>query len=233
MWRSRWSGRAVLLLNRRNGGNVGVWVRGFAPDRGARKANAMRAMAALTCVVLVSCTSGGFTGADGPSVLVEVPRPGVDPYAADPVGGYGYTSTADDAVVARPAATTPLDDDRLNLMEYTLAQQKIDAAAAERQLAQARSQLVIVQPESLPDRVDGVNIALFAQQTDNAVGERRYDRGIGGGFGGSCGRYPTSDAAQRAFLASGGPQSDSLGLDRDGDGFACAWDPVPYRQLRL
>ena len=134
-----------------------------------------------------------------------------------------------------PQWGTPIGDDELNLMQWTLEQQKIDAAIAERELAEARSQLVVVQPGPLPPQVQGVNIALYAQQTDNAVGERRYNRSVGAqvtGLG-NCGRFRDADAAQRAFLAGGGPERDRYGIDPDGDGFACRWDPTPYRQLRL
>ena len=48
---------------------------------------------------------------------------------------------------------------------------------------------------------------------------------------GNCGRFRDADAAQRAFLAGGGPESDRYGIDPDGDGFACRWDPAPYRAL--
>ncbi len=37
------------------------------------------------------------------------------------------------------------------------------------------------------------------------------------------------DQAQEAFLEAGGPERDRKGLDPDGDGFACAWDPRPFR----
>ena len=67
--------------------------------------------------------------------------------------------------LGRTAPGAALDDDRINLMQWTLEQQKIDAAIAERELAAARSQLVVVQPGPLPNRVEGVNIALFAKQT--------------------------------------------------------------------
>ena len=50
---------------------------------------------------------------------------------------------------------------------------------------------------------------------------------------GNCGRFRDQDAAQRAFLAGGGPEADRYGIDPDGDGFACRWDPTPYRQLAL
>ncbi len=74
----------------------------------------------------------------------------------------------------------------------------------------------------MPRAEPGVNIALYAQQTNNAVGERIYARNRGLGGGGACGRYPTPDEAQRAFLAAGGPAADPRNLDPDGDGFACA-----------
>ena len=59
-------------------------------------------------------------------------------------------------------------------MQWTLEQQKIDAAVAQQQLDAARSQLVVVQPGALPNRAEGVNVALYAQQATNAVGERVY-----------------------------------------------------------
>ena len=39
-----------------------------------------------------------------------------------------------------------------------------------------------------------------------------------------------SDLAQIEFLERGGPARDRLGLDPDGDGYACAWDPTPFRK---
>jgi hypothetical protein len=127
-----------------------------------------------------------------------------------------------------------LDDDRINLMQWTLEQQRIDAAIAERELLDARSKLVVVQPGPLPNHPDGVNVALYAQQSTNAMGQRRYDRPAAARVSGvgACSRFRDADAAQRAFLAGGGPDRDRYGLDPDGDGFACTWDPGPYRALR-
>jgi hypothetical protein len=34
---------------------------------------------------------------------------------------------------------------------------------------------------------------------------------------------------RRRPSCAGGPRRDPLGLDPDGDGFACAWDPTPFR----
>lgn len=200
----------------------------------------MRLLAVLVCGIAAACTTGDIT-VPNDAVLIEVPNPGA---ASSSGGGSGdFTTTIESALdesgtAAAPVPTgpgTPLDADFLNLTLYTIEQQKVDAAIAERQLAEARSQLVIVEPGSLPNRVEGVNIAVFAQQTSNAVGEQRYRRSAAAALSGrsNCRRFATDDEAQRAFLAGGGPEQDRYGIDGDGDGFACDWDPTPYRQLRL
>jgi hypothetical protein len=202
----------------------------------------MRIMMILACGGLAACTSGAVTVPQG-SVITEVPAAG---NASSYGGGDNFTTTIESALdengqpvaLATPVSgsvggTVGLDDDRINLMEWTLEQQKIDAAIAERELASARDQLVVVQPGPLPNRVDGVNIALFAKQSSNAVGESIYSRSAGARVAGigNCGRFRDGDAAQRAFLAGGGPSADRYGIDPDGDGFACKWDPAPYRAL--
>lgn len=45
----------------------------------------------------------------------------------------------------------------------------------------------------------------------------------------SCRGFTSANAAQTAFLAAGGPVIDPRGLDPDGDGFVCGWDPRPFR----
>jgi hypothetical protein len=202
----------------------------------------MRLRLLLICGLLAACTSGPVTVPDDP-ILSEVPYGG----APAPAGGDAFTGTIEGALASDgtvPANMTlagsasgtgrALDDDRINLMQWTLEQQKIDAAIAERDLANARSQLVVVQPGPLPPHPEGVNIALFASQTTNAVGQSIYPRGVGARVSGvgNCGRFRNADAAQRAFLSGGGPEADRYGLDPDGDGFACKWDPTPYRALR-
>jgi hypothetical protein len=206
----------------------------------------MRVKVIWLCGLLAACASN-VTVPEGTGVY-EVPQGGT----ASSAGGTGeFTSTIEGALAEPtadglpphyPGATLPpspdgtgtaLDDDRINLMQWTLEQQKIDAAVAQEQLDAARRQLVVVQPGALPNRPEGVNVALYAQQSTNAVGERVFDRTVGARVAGvgSCGRYRDPDSAQRAFLAAGGPQSDRLGLDPDGDGFACHFDPGPYRAL--
>ena len=154
--------------------------------------------------------------------------------AADPTFGAGSTapiSASGVGAVPSGVSPTPLDDDRLNLNLYTLDQQRIDAAIAERELEEARRQLVIVQPGEVPQAVEGANIALYAAQTSNAVGERRFSRGTMALGGGNCRRFSTPDQAQRVFLSNGGPERDPYNVDPDGDGFACDWNPEPFRRI--
>jgi hypothetical protein len=206
----------------------------------------MRVTALLACGLVAACTSGAVT-APGDPILREV-QPfggtGATASASSSGGATDFTSTIESALaddgtapaqgaVPPGAVATPLDADFLNLTLYTIEQQKIDARIAEQQLAEARSRLVVVEPGALPPRTEGVNIAVFAQQTSNAVGEKRYARSIGAGLTSACGRFRSPDDAQRAFLANGGPERDPQNLDPDGDGFACKWDPTPYRQIRL
>lgn len=48
-----------------------------------------------------------------------------------------------------------------------------------------------------------------------------------------CSAFGSAEAAQRTFILAGGPVIDPRGLDPDGDGFVCGWDPRPYRAAGL
>ncbi|MEO8245059.1 MAG: hypothetical protein ABI832_22465 [bacterium] len=96
-----------------------------------------------------------------------------------------------------------------------------------------RAQYVVIQPGALPQRSgdSGPNLAQYAIATNNPVGVKLYSRPSFylTNVKGACAKYTSSDLAQQAFLASGGPQKDPKALDPDGDGFACDWDPRPFR----
>lgn len=77
----------------------------------------------------------------------------------------------------------------------------------------------------------GPNLVQYALSTTNAVGVPVYQRSSLSLRSPEkvCAGYGSPDLAQLAFLEAGGPQKDRKGLDPDGDGFACAWDPSPFR----
>lgn len=119
-------------------------------------------------------------------------------------------------------------------------EQDFDAVAAREtiesdaeRIARNRADYVTVQPKDLPQRPGetGPNIVEFALATNHAPGVQLYKRG---GLGlrdqnAACAKYASPDKAQQDFLARGGPERDRLGVDPDGDGFACSWDPRPFR----
>lgn len=88
-------------------------------------------------------------------------------------------------------------------------------------------------PKPLPERDSKANVAQFALSTVHSVGEKKYNRSPFGGLSTNrrCARYDTPNDAQQAFLDAGGPRNDRLGLDPDGDGFACDWSPEVFRQM--
>lgn len=99
-----------------------------------------------------------------------------------------------------------------------------------------REQYVVVQPGALPVRGadSGPNIAAFALATTNAPGVKMYNRPpfYFTSPEKACAKFDSPDLAQQAFLAAGGPQRDRKALDPDGDGFACSWDPRPFRNAK-
>jgi len=102
-------------------------------------------------------------------------------------------------------------------------------------IEQNRAAYTQVQPEALPARTDtGPNIVAYALQTSHAPGQSQYRRtslpGAEGRYQRACAAYPSPDLAQTEFLKAGGPERDRKGVDPDGDGFACSWDPRPFRK---
>ena len=104
---------------------------------------------------------------------------------------------------------------------------------AQRRAAQAAA-YEQVQPTAVPERTGstGPNIVEYALSAPNAKGQEWYSRfaiASQGRFQRNCAAYRSPDEAQRDFLARGGPERDAHGIDPDGDGFACGWDPAPFR----
>ena len=115
--------------------------------------------------------------------------------------------------------------------EAVKARQTIQSDAE--RIAQNRAQYQVVQPGALPQRPGdtGPNIVEYALATTHAPGVQLHKRS---GFSvkraaSACAKFGSPDQAQEAFLAKGGPERDRLGVDPDGDGYACTWDPRPFR----
>jgi len=153
-----------------------------------------------------------------------------------------HTAISDEVVTAGdPIATSsrpPLDQDNPNISD----EQDFSAVSARESIESDRERLAaqsqayqVIKPTALPTRsgASGPSIVEFALSTSNGVGQSVYNRSkvfAETRFDRNCAKYSSSDVAQLDFLKSGGPKRDRKGLDPDGDGFACYWDPAPFRQ---
>ncbi|MCQ0092713.1 hypothetical protein [Roseovarius sp. M141] len=120
-----------------------------------------------------------------------------------------------------------------NNFDVVSSQRTIEDDAA--RVAAARQQYQVASVQSLTGRSgdEGPNIVAYALSSKHAPGTQLYKR-IGlskqSKSERNCAGYSGPDLAQIAFLEKGGPERDRLGLDPDGDGFACGWDPRPFRK---
>lgn len=98
-------------------------------------------------------------------------------------------------------------------------------------LAAAATAAVSDAPASTAVTTDSAALAAYAQANTHAVGTSVHSRDFASPerAARACARYASADQAQSAFLAAGGPAQDPRGLDPDGDGYACAWDPASAR----
>lgn len=152
--------------------------------------------------------------------------------SAQPLGAGAPVAGGQSAVpaVSKPAGISDEQD-----FQAVSARETIESDAARRAAQQAQYQQV--QPTAVPKRPSGQgkSIVDYALSTSNEIGQPLYKRFTLGGknrFRRNCAGYGSPDLAQQAFLNAGGPQKDRYGIDPDGDGFACGWNPAPFRKVR-
>ena len=130
-----------------------------------------------------------------------------------------------------PSNNTAISDEN----DFGAVSERQTIASDAERIARNRDQYQVITPKSVPTRAGGSapNIVEYALKTNNPRGTSVYSRS---GFNSAsksarnCARFASPDQAQTAFLSQGGPQRDRKGLDPDGDGFACTWDPAPFRK---
>lgn len=178
----------------------------------------------------------GGTGAPQP-VAGVAPLPGsAEATAAETTRILAETRPAEAGAQPAPqagAVTNSLGISNENNFDAVSGQRSIEGDAA--RIEQNRAQYTVVEPQALPERsgTSQPNIVAFALSTNHPVGTRVYARA---GFNGAaraernCRDYASPDLAQIDFLQRGGPKRDRRGLDPDGDGYACGWDPTPFRK---
>lgn len=151
--------------------------------------------------------------------------------ATNPIRPRGLDASPSNPAPASVNSSTDLSDEQS--FDAVTGRETIESDA-ERRAAQAAARLQ-VEPTAVPDRPanTGPNIVEYALNAPNVRGQEWYSRSLLSGegrFRRNCATYATPDDAQRDFLARGGPERDRRGIDPDGDGFACGWDPAPFIQ---
>lgn len=142
-----------------------------------------------------------------------------------------------------PVQASPSNPPPAVIDESGISQENsFDAVGSERsieedaaRIARNREQYRVIQPEEISARPGdvGPNIVEYALASSHPVGTRMYRRlGIGTAsrHERNCAEYASPDQAQLEFLRKGGPRRDRMALDPDGDGYACGWDPAPFRR---
>lgn len=169
----------------------------------------------------------GVQAAGGTAAGVQAAGAPIDPFAGGALAqpAPGASSGTDEY----RAAGTVISDEQ----DFSAVAARETIESDKERLARQKAQYEVVAPRALPQRdgAAGPNIVAYALATSHNPGTTLYKRSTL--FAKDplvvCAHYPSPDLAQEAFLASGGPEKDREGLDPDGDGFACGWDPRPFR----
>ena len=205
---------------------------GFSTDR---IGNAIDAASGDFPVAPPANQLGGGVGAVIGSTGYGQPLPATTPLLApgdiDPNRARGDTPMG---IVSESGEVNPNNTGISDEQEFSAVAARETIESDAERLARNRAQYEVIQPGALPQRTGaegGPNIVTFAMSTSHLPGTAVYSRG---GISLSnpqkaCARFASPDLAQEAFLDAGGPDRDRKGLDPDGDGYACSWDPRPFR----
>ena len=178
----------------------------------------------------------GVAGVAGPVSPGSAPRTGpVDAFAEAERSGPASTIVDADPANSAPRIANDPGISREQDFDAVSSRRSIESDAE--RIAAIREQYRVIEPGPLPDASEAnePNIIDYALRSTNRVGEAVYTRSIlsrTARFQRACATYASADEAQIDFLANGGPQRDRKGVDPDGDGFACNWDPEIYRRIR-
>lgn len=172
--------------------------------------------------------------------------PVTDPLSATPVPAPGVQLSTGPLEATRPRGNAPagiaIETGEIQQPDQAGISDEQDFAAVsaretiesdKARIERNRAQYEVVQPGQLPVRPGetGPNIVEYALATTHTPGVQLHPRRslFGRDPAVACAKFGSPDLAQQEFLARGGPDRDRLGLDPDGDGYACSWDPRPFR----
>jgi hypothetical protein len=164
-------------------------------------------------VIGAASTSAGYGGQNGQRARGNAPA-GIHEETGEMVHAAGNTAISDE-------------------QDFSAVASRETIASDKERIARNRAHYQIDQPTAVPQRTggEGVNIVQYAISANHPVGTMLYSRGsiLPKNQAAACAKFASPDLAQQWFLENGGPAKDRRGLDPDGDGYACSWDPTPFR----
>jgi hypothetical protein len=167
---------------------------------------------------------------DAVVVVQQTPEQQTASAAVAAIGGTQPDVQTQVAATSTPRADNPDLSDEQDFQAVS-SRQTIQSDAQRR--ANQSAQYEVVAPKAVPSRPrNSVQTPIeFAVATSHPIGQKVYRRSpfSSDKSARACAKYTSGEAAQDAFMKSGGPKRDKLGLDPDGDGYACRWDPSVYR----
>ena len=137
------------------------------------------------------------------------------------------------AAISREMEKNQRGDGISNAQDFDDVSVRLTIHSDAERLKELRKNRVEFWPEALPEPPE-TTIANYALSVDHPVGSPVHERFAPfstGSLPARCARYFDAHEAQRAFLDAGGPQRDRMGLDADGDGYACDWTPELFRAM--
>ncbi|MEI4233188.1 hypothetical protein [Roseovarius sp. D22-M7] len=163
----------------------------------------------------------------------EASRIAADAQAALAATGSGEDMMRQDTSTPQGGVANAEGISRENDFEAVDRQRSIEQDAA--RIARNRARYEVVQPQEIGSRPGdvGPNIVAYALASTHPKGTQIYNRigiNLENRSARNCAQFSSPDKAQIAFLSQGGPERDRQALDPDGDGYACGWDPAPYRR---
>lgn len=202
-----------------------------APASGFSPANAAAAIDRATgAAPATGAVIGAAPAAPAPMATTMAPAPmqtaTLDPNAARPRGNAPEGIKEEMGEMAHAGISDEQDFQAVSARETIQSDKE--------RIARNKSQYTVDQPTALPQRSGegGASPAIqFALSTSHPVGSQMYKRSSlkFKSPDAACLKYASDTEAQEDFLASGGPERDRRGIDPDGDGYACGWNPAPFR----
>ena len=188
-------------------------------------------MGSIAVASLAACATP-LPDSRSPSAAVETQQTASGAPLSAMIEGSSVTSQSLDG--ASPVANSAGISDEQDFSAVS-SRESIESDAA--RLQNYQTAYVQAEAVAVPDRPGGssASIVQYALSTTNTVGQSLYSRSSLSGASRAernCAKYTSADFAQIAFLESGGPKRDKKGLDPDGDGFACGWNPASFRNAR-